>query len=91
MMGLILVGISPLQDWLGMHEKTDVKLELLNDVDMLLRIEKGIHGGVSAKANNKYIKDFNLEEESKFSCILMLTIFTVGQCHSHCLSVISSG
>jgi len=53
-------------------KKTDVKLELLNDVDMLLMFEKGIRGGVSmipkryAKANNKYMKDFNLEEESKF-------------------------
>jgi len=53
-------------------KKTDVKLELLNDVDMLLLIEKGIRGGVSmipkryAKANNKCMKDFNLEEESKF-------------------------
>ena len=50
----------------------DVKLELVNDVDMLLKIEKGIRGGVSmipkryAKANNKSMKDFNLEEESKF-------------------------
>ena len=41
-------------------------------LDMLLMIEKGIRGGVSmipkryVKANSKYMKDFNLEEESKF-------------------------
>ena len=58
--------------WHACLRKTDVKLELLNDVDMLLMFEKGIRGGVSmipkryAKANNKYMKDFNLEEESKF-------------------------
>jgi len=58
--------------WDAFVKKTDVKLELLNDVDMLLMFEKGIRGGVSmipkqyAKANSKYMKDFNLEEESKF-------------------------
>jgi len=58
--------------WDACLKKTDAKLELLNDVDMLLMFEKGIRGGVSmiakryAKANNKYMKDFNLEEESKF-------------------------
>jgi len=43
-----------------MHvKKTDVKLELLNDVDMLLMFEKGIRGEIFmipkryAKANNK--------------------------------------
>jgi len=95
-MGLFFIGISPLQDWLRIHvlKKTDVKLELLNDVDMLLMFEKGIRGGVSmilkryAKANNNYMKDFNLEEESKF--IQYLTIFTVGQRHIHCLPLISS-
>jgi len=46
--------------WDACLKKTDAKLELLNDVDMLLMIEKGIRGGVSvitkryAKANNKY-------------------------------------
>jgi len=55
--------------WDACLKKTDVKLELLNYVDMLLMFEKGIRGGVSmipkrhAKANNKYMKDFNLEEE----------------------------
>jgi len=54
--------------WDACLKKTDVKLEVLNDVDMLLMSEKGIRGRVSmilkryAKANNKYMKDFNLEE-----------------------------
>ena len=46
-------------------KKTEVKLELLTDVDMLFMVEKGIRGGICnamhiyAKANNKYIKDYN--------------------------------
>jgi len=58
--------------WDAFLKKTDVKLELLNYVGMLFMFEKGIRGGVSmfpkryAKDNNKYMKDFNLEEESKF-------------------------
>ena len=48
--------------WQASLKKTEVKLELLTDVDMLLMVEKGIRGGIChaiyryAKANNKYIK-----------------------------------
>ena len=44
---------------------TEVKLELLTDINMLLMVEKGIRGGIChlihpyAKANNKYMKDFD--------------------------------
>ena len=43
-------------------KKTNVKLELLTDVDMLLVVEKGIRGGICqaihrhAKVNKKYMK-----------------------------------
>ena len=48
--------------WQASLKKTEVKLELLTDVDMLLMVEKGIRGEIChaiyryAKANNKYIK-----------------------------------
>ena len=52
--------------------KTEVKLELLTDVDMLLLVEKGIRGGLCAtihwyvKANNKYMKDYDKNKESSY-------------------------
>ena len=56
----------------SLFKKTEVKLELLTDVDMLLMVEKGIRGGIShtihryAKANNKYMKDYKKDEEESF-------------------------
>ena len=58
--------------WDAMLKITKIKLELLEDVDMLLMIEKGIRGGISnafkryAKANNKFMKDFDPAEKSSF-------------------------
>ena len=58
--------------WQACLKKTDVKLKLLTDVDMLLMVEKGIKGGTChamhryAKANNKYMKDYNKDEEEPF-------------------------
>ena len=47
----------------AMLKKTEINLQLLQDVDMLLMIENGVRGGVSmiakryAEANNKYMED----------------------------------
>ena len=44
-------------------KKTKVKLDLLTDIDILLKVEKGIRGAICryiyryAKANKKYMKD----------------------------------
>ena len=51
---------------------TGVKLEKIFDIDMYLFIEKGLRGGISyiakryAKANNKYMKDYDPKKPSKF-------------------------
>ena len=58
--------------WDACLKMTGVNLELLSNIDMLLMIEKGIRGGISiisnryGKANNKYMKDFNKSELSKY-------------------------
>ena len=58
--------------WQACLKKTEVKLELLTDVDILLMVEKGIRGGIChvihryAKANNKYMKDYNKDKEESF-------------------------
>ena len=51
-------------------KKTKVKLDLLTDIDMVLLVEKAIRGGIChfiyryAKANNKYMKDYDKYKES---------------------------
>ena len=53
-------------------KNTGVKLELLTDNDMLLMVEKGIRGGIChaiqiyAKANSKYMKNYDEKEESSY-------------------------
>ena len=50
-------------------KNTKVELDLLIDVDILLMVEKGIRGGIChsiywyAKANKKYIKDYDKKKE----------------------------
>ena len=56
--------------WQACLKKTRVKLELLTDIDMLLIVEKGIRGEIChsmhkyAKANNKYMKNYDKDMES---------------------------
>ena len=56
--------------WQACLKKANIGLELLTDYDMLLMVEEGIRGGIChsihryAKANNKYMKNYNNNEES---------------------------
>ena len=56
----------------SLFKKTKVKLELLTDYDMLLMVENGIRGGICqathryAKANNKYMKIYDKNNESSY-------------------------
>ena len=51
---------------------TDIKLELMTDIDMFQFIEKGMRGGISyianrySKANNKYMKEYDEMAPSKY-------------------------
>ena len=58
--------------WQACLKKTNIELELLTDYDMLLMVEKGTRGGIChsihryAKANNKYMQNYNNNEESSY-------------------------
>ena len=55
---------------------TDIKIELLTDIDMVLMFEKGLRGGISqaihryATANNKYMPNYDSQQLSLFSMYL---------------------
>ena len=58
--------------WQACLKKTNVKLELLTNYDMLLMIEEGIRGGICrsihryAKANNKYMENYDENKGSLY-------------------------
>ena len=58
--------------WQACLKRTNIKLELLTDYDMLLMVEEGIRGGIChaihryAKANNKYMNNYDKNEESLY-------------------------
>ena len=63
---------APRLAWQACLKKAKVNLELLTIFDLLLMIEKGIRGGVCqvihrhAKANNKYMKNYDKNTESSY-------------------------
>ena len=63
---------APGLTWQACLKKTEVKLELLTDYDMILMIGKRIRSGICqathryAKANNKYMKNYDKNSESSY-------------------------
>ena len=58
--------------WQACLKKTNIKLELLTDYDMLLMVEEGIRGGMChsihryTKTNNKYMENYDESKESSY-------------------------
>ena len=65
---LLVPGLA----WQAAFKKPKVKLDLSTDTDMLLIVEKDIRGGICysiyryAKANNKYMKNYDQNEEASY-------------------------
>ncbi|GFX39805.1 uncharacterized protein TNCV_2645681 [Trichonephila clavipes] len=63
---------TPALSWDAMLLHTKVAIELFTDYDMLLFIKKGVRGGISqccnryAIANNRYMSNFNPDDEIKY-------------------------
>ena len=63
---------SPGLSWDAMLKMTDIKLELMTDIDMFQFMELSLRGGISyianryGKANNKYMKQYDEKAPSKY-------------------------
>ena len=63
---------SPGLSWDAMLKMTNIKLELMRDIDMFQFIEKGLRDGISyianryGKANNRYMKEYDEKALSKY-------------------------
>ena len=63
---------APRLAWQAALKKAEVELDLLTDIDMLLKAEKSIRERICdaiyryAKANNKYMKDYDKNKESSY-------------------------
>ena len=66
---------APGLPWQACLKKTEVELELLTDIDMLLMVEKAIRGRIChaihryAKTNNKYMRNYNKTSHHHTLCI----------------------
>ena len=83
--------------WQAYLKKTNVKLELLTDYDMLLMVEEGIRGGIChaihrhAKANNKYMKNYDKNKKSSYIQYLDGNNLYGWQCLKNYLKMVLNG
>ena len=74
---------SPGLCWDAMLKMTGIKFEKISDTDKYLFIEKGSRGGISyiakryAKANNKYMNDYDPKKQSTFISYLYIIYMNV--------------
>ena len=72
--------------WQACLKESKAKLQLLTDIDMLLMVEKGIRGRIChathryAKANYKYMKNYDKNIESSFLEFLDANNLYGGRC-----------
>ena len=65
---ILVLGLA----WQAAFKKTEIKLELSTDIDILLTVEQGTRGGIChaihryAKANKRYMKDYDKNKESSY-------------------------
>ena len=76
---------APNLSWEAMLATTGVKIELLNDYDMLLFCEKAIRGGINGigslryfEANNKHLENYNPQKPSIYGAFFDVTSLYAG-------------
>ena len=89
---------SPGLSWDAMLKMTDIKLELMSDIDMFQFVEKGTRGGISYIAN-RYIEDitrwredmnFMFEWQEQYLTRSLRSLVRYCSCHSNIKFISSS-
>ena len=76
---------SPKLSWEAMLKLTEIKLELISDIDKYYFVEEGLRGGYSyiskrfSEANNKCMKNYDPTKESKYIIDLDANNLYVGE------------
>ena len=83
--------------WQACLKKTRINSELSTDNDMLMMVEKGIRGGIYhaihryAKANNKYMQNYNKNIASSYLMYFDANNLYCRQCFKNYLKMVLNG